>query len=740
MNIRRTLVSLLSTIVVTLTMLGIVLINAQTSDEEPDLSYRTLDYDVAVQRNGDLKVTQHIDMRLKDRGRDWKQMYQRYTLKSKNLTDISDIGVKDVSNGETYRQGDFVFPDNADNWNDEHAGRWYIVDVTEDENDPQPFNPQTDGLSDDGQADKTLEIGWNIPQTVSEDSLKFDVSMTLHGVSTAYDDVVSFQWEPFGEENQIPIGTVTGKVTFPNGINGKNSWAWLHTKNTSTTNRGDNGSLMFSANDVRAGDYLDVVAMFDASQAQGVARTKSGAYKQRLIDDETKQEREWRSSQHTKAVKRVAGWIFAALIGIALAVAALYFAIVSFRKSQYKGDIEYWRDLPDLSPAAAAKMEDIMSASSSIFGSGKTKNADKLANRQMSATVMSLASKGAIAIYPGPVDLYNGIDLTTTSAASVAGMLGSNAASARKLKKTSTIAIMPVVCDDIGSLLLSSSERAVLDILLKASSRLHDAQVFDLKQMSKAFKHYKKGYKLLQDFDTACSTEFDNLRAVDSSRGFLNNLVGILGLVFAFYKGVQYAERGEIAVTMSICVPVVLACAFALVYGKYHALTDNGQKYGGQVAGLKRYLLDFSDFSDRGVLDMTLWGRYMVYATAFGISDKVMAQLTKAYPEVADPQWLDEHAASSYMYMPLHSSSVMGASTGAAVGASVAAASVFSANYGDFGAQLSSSFADVRNTISMAAPSSGGSGFGGGGSGGSFSGGGFDGGGGGSGGGSFGGR
>lgn len=35
MNIRRTLVSLLSTIVVTLTMLGIVLINAQTSDEEP---------------------------------------------------------------------------------------------------------------------------------------------------------------------------------------------------------------------------------------------------------------------------------------------------------------------------------------------------------------------------------------------------------------------------------------------------------------------------------------------------------------------------------------------------------------------------------------------------------------------------------------------------------------------------------------------------------------------------------
>ena len=63
---------------------------------------------------------------------------------------------------------------------------------------------------------------------------------------------------------------------------------------------------------------------------------------------------------------------------------------------------------------------------------------------------------------------------------------------------------------------------------------------------------------------------------------------------------------------------------------------------------------------------MTLWGRYMVYATAFGISKKAMAQLARAYPEVADPQWLDEHAGTSYMYMPLRSSSVMGASTGAA--------------------------------------------------------------------------
>lgn len=194
MNIRRALIGMLSAVVAAALLLGVTFLDVNlTSDVEPDLSYRTLDYDVMVLKNGDLKVTQHIDMKLNDRGFDWKQMYQQYTLKANNLTNISDISVKDVTNNETYIQGRFVNPNDVTDWNAEHAGQWYIADVSV-LRDPQPFNPETDGLKADSSSDKTLEIGWNIPETASADSLKFDVSMTMHGVSTAYDDVVSFQW------------------------------------------------------------------------------------------------------------------------------------------------------------------------------------------------------------------------------------------------------------------------------------------------------------------------------------------------------------------------------------------------------------------------------------------------------------------------------------------------------------------------------------------------------------------
>lgn len=62
-------------------------------------------------------------------------------------------------------------------------------------------------------------------------------------------------------------------------------------------------------------------------------------------------------------------------------------------------------------------------------------------------------------------------------------------------------------------------------------------------------------------------------------------------------------------------------------------LTDQGQDIAGRTLGLKRYMEDFSNFTDRGTADLALWDWYMVYAAAFGISDRVMRELAKAYPQ-----------------------------------------------------------------------------------------------------------
>lgn len=210
---------------------------------------------------------------------------------------------------------------------------------------------------------------------------------------------------------------------------------------------------------------------------------------------------------------------------------------------------------------------------------------------------------------------------------------------------------------------------------------------------------------------------------------------GICAAILSFLSIVYFGVIGNLALVMLISAPMMLASVFALSYLKLKGLNDNGQRLAGQVVGLKRYMEDFSDFRDRGVADMTLWGRYMVYATAFGISEKAMKQLLKAYPQLADPNWLDANASDSLLYWSYRSwyfNHYYGGPGSIDVNATDFSPS---ANFGDIGAQLESGFADIQSTISAASPSGSFSG-----SGGSFSGGGFGGSSGGSGGGSFGGR
>ena len=720
-------------IAATIGVVAIMLLAIALDDGSADLSYKTLDYDVQVQSNGDLKVTQHIDMKLADRSDDdgdhpWKQLYQQYMLKESDLTNITDISVRNVTTGETYQQGYIAIPSSysTGEWNQEHAKQWYIADVSQGDSNPQPFDPAKDGLVAGNTDDrsKKIEIGWNIPVTTSASSMKFDITMTMQGVTTAYQDVATFQWEPFGANNQIPIGKVTGTITFPNDITADNSWAWLHTERTSTTERGDKGSLQFTVHDVRAGDYVDVVAMFDVDATSGVARTRDTTIKNGIMKSEARQERQWRDQQRKKARIRLITWIAISVIGLVLCVIAVALALRSFNRSQYHGDIEYWRDEPEMSPASAAELLHMVD----------DKHSKTLSSRKMSASVLSLASRGAIAIYPGVAAMYQGIDMSQANNADIARLIANDPARTRDVGKTSTVVILPVVFDNVQSLRLCPSEQAALDLLVTASERI-GSPVFDLDQMNENFSDWENGYKLQEKFTNTCDNEFAMLGATSICGGGAF-AAGICAVMLAFLSMLYFGAIGNLALLAVISVPMMFASVFALSYLKLKGLTDNGQYLAGQVLGLKHYMEDFSEFKDRGVADMTLWGRYMVYATAFGISEKAMKQMLKAYPQLADPNWLDANASDSLLYWSYRSWYFNHRYAGpASVETNSMDFSQFSANFGDIGAQLESGFADIQSTISAASPSGSFNG-----SGGSFSGGGFGGSSGGSGGGSFGGR
>ena len=60
---------------------------------------------------------------------------------------------------------------------------------------------------------------------------------------------------------------------------------------------------------------------------------------------------------------------------------------------------------------------------------------------------------------------------------------------------------------------------------------------------------------------------------------------------------------------------------------KSNVLTQKGVNAKEKWKGLKKYMEDFSLLNEKEVPAIEVWEHYLVYATAFGIADKVLKQL-----------------------------------------------------------------------------------------------------------------
>lgn len=101
-----------------------------------DMTYHSLDYDVTVRPDGDMRITEHIDMKLGRRSGygPWRQLFQRYTLHDSVSSDgvlsaITDVSVTNVSTGQKYQYGGSSAGSDLSNpnWDEKYAGRWYAT-------------------------------------------------------------------------------------------------------------------------------------------------------------------------------------------------------------------------------------------------------------------------------------------------------------------------------------------------------------------------------------------------------------------------------------------------------------------------------------------------------------------------------------------------------------------------------------------------------------------------------------
>ena len=131
--------------------------------------------------------------------------------------------------------------------------------------------------------------------------------------------------------------------------------------------------------------------------------------------------------------------------------------------------------------------------------------------------------------------------------------------------------------------------------------------------------------------------------------------ISILYVALTFFSLpllIFFVEMNESLVLIPIGLMITLiinAIILGMMAARVNVFSQKGIDEKTQWEAFKKYMEDFSLLKDKEVPALALWKKYLVFATSFGISEKVLKQLKVIYPEITDinsPMY-----ASSYIHI-----------------------------------------------------------------------------------------
>lgn len=138
------------------------------------------------------------------------------------------------------------------------------------------------------------------------------------------------------------------------------------------------------------------------------------------------------------------------------------------------------------------------------------------------------------------------------------------------------------------------------------------------------------------------SADYKQLRNKINKKGNTFIIIALLIIILAFlvnkYTRVGYAYGSFFIIALEL---FICASYLKILAKKYILLTKFGEDEYTKWRGLYNFLNSQTLMKERTVVELPLWEKYLVYATAFGISEKVKKALEIRKPELQDSAMLD---------------------------------------------------------------------------------------------------
>ena len=579
---------ILTGFIITITL---ILLNATSS--EASLHLKNLDFTAQINEDGSMDVVETWDINISETN----TLYKTFKIDKTKYSGISNVFVQDITSGT--------------NKNFKKSDIWkYHLDK----------GHYFGGINNNNE----YEIAWGVSIDTTTRK-QYLIRYTVKDVIKKYNDCAELYWQIVGSDFEVSADSITGIIKLPNKVSNKDELkVWGHTEYLNgEIYVTDLDTVEFKVNKYKSGNFVEIRIAMPTYVMSKLENTSNINKIDSIIEQETK----WANEANARRDRRNKNFklLILATILVNTSIGIMFSKKIKKNKQFLEKNpnilpeqqLEYYRELPD-------KEETPLEAVFIL----KTGYKQSCLPNVFSATILNFALKGYIRI--------------------------------EQEGKTIKILLNKIKTDE-----LTGDEKKVLGILRAASNN----NELTMAELEKYIKNYpSKLINLNSTFEKVSKTQASEKGKFDTNRfnkqivyaeknvGYIFLLIIIItASIFTIgyaYKNVQsmLITCTIISLAFFIVVTIINLILNIKITTSFNGFTQKGINEQEQWKAFKKYMEDFSYLNEKEVPQLVLWEKYLVYATAFGIADKVLKQLKVKYPELNDPDTIHSMILFNSMY------------------------------------------------------------------------------------------
>lgn len=568
-------------------LFAVIVLFALTTKSNASLYLNNLDFYAELDENGNMNVTETWSIRVSDTN----TLYKTFKIDRTKYSDITNVKVSEIGKGELTETNTWAYHLEKDTY----------------------FG----GKNGDGK----FEISWGVGLDNSSATKAYKISYTVQDAIKKYDDCAELYWQFVGSDFEINASKITGTIKLPKQADSKDDirvWGHVKTLNGEIYTTSED-TVQFALDDYSSGNYVEIRIAMPNKIFGTVSKTYSTNMLTSIIEEETK----W--ADEANAVRKRNQKIENILIisffaGVVLLLVFFLGKTVKYakilkntQKLNPTEKLEYFREKPSKYSTPADAWF--------LYNNGKTIASTSFGNI-FSATLLNLSLKGYFKI----------------------------AVEKNEKEKDETVIYKPQ--EDITTL---QYEEERIGTFVKDA--IGNEEKITIKKLQNYIINHPEKVEILIN-----RTNFEIKRENKMNNNYDEK---------ATKEKADYAAKSLIYFSCAIVSWIVLSCTMSsllwflpilivlivnaillkLINKKLSNLTQKGIDEREKWKGLKKYMEDFSLLNEKEIPALEVWEEYLVYATVFGIADKVIKQLKLVYPEIEN---MYNFNTDSYIYLMSH--------------------------------------------------------------------------------------